>query len=77
MSLSQAWTRYNEYVLRIRTDPESAVDSERNAVQECGGAEVSNNARYSDNFHYATIGYLLECTKSVASCETRAAGRVL
>jgi len=45
-------------VLGIRTDPESAVDSERNAVQECGGAEVSNTARYTDNFHYATIGYL-------------------
>jgi precorrin-6B methylase 2 len=27
-------------------------------VQERGGAEVSKNARYSDNFHYATIGYL-------------------
>ena len=44
-------------MLGIRTDPESAVDSEPNAVQECGRAEVSNNARYGDNFHYATIGY--------------------
>jgi hypothetical protein len=45
LSLSQAWTKCNEYVRGIRTEPESAVDSERNAVQECGGAEVSKNAR--------------------------------
>jgi hypothetical protein len=36
LSLSQAWTKCNEYVRGIRTEPESAVDSERNAVQECG-----------------------------------------
>jgi precorrin-6B methylase 2 len=56
-SLSEAWTKCNEYMLGIRTEPESVVDCKRNTAQERGGTEVSGNARYGDN-SYATIGYL-------------------
>jgi hypothetical protein len=35
-SLSEAWTKCNEYVLGIRTEPESAVDCEPRSVQKWG-----------------------------------------
>jgi predicted RNA methylase len=57
-SLSETWTKCNEYVLGIRTEPESAVACEPNSAQKWGGTEASRNARYSDNFPYGTIGYL-------------------
>jgi len=51
-SLSETWTKWNEYMLGIQTEPEIAADSEPS-----GGGEISKNARYRDNFQYGTIGY--------------------
>lgn len=51
--LNQLWTKFNEFVLGIRTGPESPVVCE----QEPWRGEVSNDARHGDNWRYATIGY--------------------
>lgn len=51
--LSHAWTECNEIVLGIRTGPEGPVISE----QEPWKSQPSENARHTDNWRYATIGY--------------------
>jgi SAM-dependent methyltransferase len=51
--LSYVWTKCNESVLGIRTGPESKVICE----QEPWRGEISEDARHSDNWRYATIGY--------------------
>lgn len=56
-SLSEAFTKWNEYTLGIQTEPETVTHSEPGAGCEGVGAGVSENARYSDNFQYGTIGY--------------------
>lgn len=51
--LNKVWTKYNEFVLGIRTGPESPIVS----AQEPWRGEVSNDARHGDNWRYSTISY--------------------
>ena len=53
--MSQLWTRYNESLLGIRTEPEPA-DAIRDPVEPWKG-EFSAKAKNPDNFRYSTVGY--------------------
>ena len=56
MMLVQTWTRVNESALRIQTEPNGAFSRSIFPHDPCKG-EFSENARYWDNFLYATTGY--------------------
>jgi predicted RNA methylase len=52
----QAWTKYNESILGIRTEPEAKHVRPLSTLEPWKG-EFSENSKYQDNFRYGTIGY--------------------
>lgn len=55
--LKSVWTKCNEWLLGIRTEPVSSHKQVHSSGTPWWRGDHSKNAKHDDNFHYATIDY--------------------